>query len=156
MKIKEVIDPILGKRCCRKRVGNWKSLSFGFGCKIRHGNPKLVDTYYGQWEIGTYQRSWRVVQGKTILLGGEDAMEIEELNTALGKIELKRLVAVRQSSEFDVRIEFDCEKAVEFLGAASDDATVRIFCPSDICAQYVIGQGWIIGSGLASSGRPCR
>jgi hypothetical protein len=52
-KVNALIKPMLGQVCCKKRVWSFKSLALGFGKKIHHGK-KLVDDFYGEWEIKTY------------------------------------------------------------------------------------------------------
>jgi hypothetical protein len=50
-------DGILGKRCCRQRAGEYRSLSLGFGERIPHLKKKSVDSFNGEWELGTYSNS---------------------------------------------------------------------------------------------------
>ena len=43
---KKIIISLIGKPCCRVKVGAYKSLSMGFGLKIYHNDPKLNCDYY--------------------------------------------------------------------------------------------------------------
>jgi hypothetical protein len=59
-KFQNDIKALIGLKCCRIRVWTYESLSLGFGKKIKHSNPELIDKYYGEWEIGTYTMKGRL------------------------------------------------------------------------------------------------
>lgn len=66
-KTRNAFGELIGKTCCRKRVGRSRSLSVGFGKKISHSKPDMADTYYGEWEIGTYSSPWRITCDEALL-----------------------------------------------------------------------------------------
>lgn len=138
---------MLGKLCCKKRVWSFKSLALGFGKKVYHGQ-KLVDDFYGEWEIRTYSYAWRVIKNGEILCGSSDAIDhVNELTAVLKRIKFGRIILLEQLTNFDVRVGFDTGIAVDFLAAVSDeDEGVTIFCPDDKCIQFTVGSGWKIGS----------
>src|SRR3989442_543818 len=114
--VRAAIRRLIGKPCCRQRVSSPRSLSFGFGDKVYHGNPRLADSFYGEWEIGTYYCAWRVVKEKRLLCGSSDSVDsVAELNATLSQICLGAITAVDQISDFDVRVEFENGTTVEFL-----------------------------------------
>ena len=120
--ILEKLRPLVGKKCCRARIGDSRSLSLGFGRRIRHGNPKLLDKFYGEWEIGTYYCAWRVRKKNTILLAKNDHEEKEgELDERLQRINFGRIRSIDQTTRIDVRVSFEDGIFVEFLATISDD-----------------------------------
>ena len=141
------IGGLIGKTCCRQRVGRMRSLSLGFGQKIPHGKSRLIDDFYGEWEIGTYTASWRVVREGVILCGSQDVVEsLSDLDARLSKIKFGEIEAINVISKFDIRLYF-CERIhVDCIGAASDDdELLHIFCPEKLCIEYSIFGGWKVG-----------
>lgn len=145
--IQDLLKPMFGKPCCRKQVGSMKSLSIGFGNKIQHGNPKLKDDYYGEWELGTYNSAWRVMDKRRILCGIHDPVDsIEELNGALNRIELGSITSLEHYRNLDVRVELDNNIIIDFLAATSDDDELfHIFCPGDKYVEFTVERGWTLG-----------
>ena len=124
-------------------------MSFGFGSEQVHGDPKLPDGFYGEWEIGTYYAGWRVARSGKILCGSDDVVDsVEELNDRLGVIELGRPTGFQMLSEFDVRLVLDGDTYIDFLGTLgeADEHVVHIFGPDDLYAEYVVESGWEIGT----------
>jgi len=146
-RVKEMIKPMLGKPCCRQRVWRPRSLSLGFGEKVYHGKSKLVDAFYGEWEIGTYYCAWRVVKNDRILCASSDAIDsLDELDAALKQIDLGCIQSLTQPTKFDVRAEFDTGITVEFIATTSDDdECFHIFCPQKLCAAFSAQKGWTTG-----------
>jgi len=144
--IEEAIKPKFGKPCCRQRVWRQRSLSLGFGQKVYHGDPRLIDTFEGEWEMCTYYSAWRVIQGNTLLCGSKDAVDsIDELDSSLQQINLGHVQSLSQPTQFDVRAEFDNGMAVDFLGTTSDDDEIfYIFCPNKHVVTFSIQKGWEI------------
>jgi hypothetical protein len=145
-KLKALTKPLLGKLCCKKRVWSFKSLTLGFGKKVYHGK-KLVDDFYGEWEIRTYCYAWRVIKNGQILCGSSDAVDrVDELTAVLKRIKFGRIISLDQLTNFDVRIGFDTGVAVDFLATVSDkDEGITIFCPNNRCVEFTTGSGWEIG-----------
>lgn len=143
--ILEQIRPLIGKQCCRAAIGEFKSLSLGFGEKIYHRNPKLRDTYYGEWEIGTYQCAWRVMEKNKILLGKNDTQQENVLDNKLKRIRFGRIASINQITDLDIRLSFDNEMIVDFFATISDDDEYfHIFCPDNMWIGLLPGGKWII------------
>lgn len=142
-----IIRPALGKKCCRVRVGAYKSLSLGFGGKKYHNNQKIDDDFYGEWEMGTYYCAWRVCKNNRILCGVSDPEEtINDLNARVQKIDFGSLYSVTQLSEMDIRVETDSGVVVDFLATISDDDEYfHIFCPDNVYIELSKGGKWTIG-----------
>jgi hypothetical protein len=153
-KIRALIQPMLGKLCCKKRVWSFKSLTLGFGKKVYHGK-KLIDDFYGEWEIRTYCYAWRVIKNGKILCGSNDALDhINELTAVLKRIKFGRIVSLEQLTNFDVRVEFDTGIVVDFLATVSDeDEGLYISnCFEHKTIKFTVGNGW--KSGPSNKPRP--
>jgi hypothetical protein len=144
--ILKAIKPIFGQKCCRARINSFKYLSLGFGKKIFHNNPKLDDEYYGEWEIGSYRSSWRIMRGERVLLGKQDVEENNELNEKLSKIKFGEIVFIKQISKLDIRVELKNNLFVDFLSTFSDiDESFHIFCPDHMFIEMDNKGRWTKG-----------
>ncbi len=145
--VQAIIRPAFGKLCCRKQVGYRRSLSLGFGEKVPHQNPKARDRFYGEWEIGTYNSAWRIMQAGKILCASHDPVDaIENLDANLSNITFTRLVAVQQLTELDIRVVLDLELTIDFFAAISDnDEVFHVFCPLNQYVEFTAENGWITG-----------
>ena len=148
--IQSLFQPLLGLNCCRCKVGEFFSLSLGFGSKVDVPPPLsgrgLNTNYYGEWEVGSYQKSWRVIRRTEILHGGCETVNSEsELNDRIADVDFGRLRSVLQLSQWDVRIEFDTDYCVDFLGIDPCDETFHVFCPDNVSIVFKSGVGWFVG-----------
>ena len=146
--LQELIKPLLGKPNCRKQVGYRKSLSFGFGKKLPHSNPKLRDAYYGEWEIGTYNCAWRILEDERIICGSNDpADSVNEIDSVIQSIEFGCITSLQQPNSIDVRIVCENKLSIDFFSAISDeDEVFHIFCPQHQHIQLIPSKGWSKGS----------
>jgi hypothetical protein len=144
--VRGLIEQIVGKPCTLKEVGRMRSLSLGFGSEVRSA-IKLNEKVCREWEIVTYYSAWRVVREGIVLCGSQDVVDlIDELNLALGRIDLGRFMSLRQFTDLDVRIEFDSGVAVDFLATTSDDdECFHIRCPGKRLIKFSVRGGWKTG-----------
>jgi hypothetical protein len=145
--IPSIIQPLFGKTCCKARVWRGRSFRLGFGEKTYHGNPRLIDDFYGEWELGTYRNSWRVIKNGKVICGSNDTVDaIEELDASIKQLTFGKIISLTQErSEIDFRIQFDTGIIVEFLCTVSDEEeTLHIFCPDDVCVTFDVVNGWLI------------
>lgn len=148
--IQSLIQPLLGLPCCRTKVGEFFSLSLGFGSKV-HAAPTLSGRrfnteYYGEWEVGTYQKTWRVIRRSEILHGGCETVESEsELNDRVADLGFGQLTSIIELSQWDVRMEFDTDHCVDFLGVDPCEEAFYVFCPNNISITFKSGVGWFVG-----------
>ncbi|MFZ6719409.1 hypothetical protein [Undibacterium sp. Ji49W] len=135
---------IIGKRCCRQRAGEYKSLSLGFGEKVPHVRKKSVDSFSGEWEIGTYSAAWRIVKNGAILCGSMNPVDSnEELEQQVDALQLGIVMSIEMLSKFDIRIALDDRTFVEFMCASNDDENVfHIFGPDHLFLGYSPAHGW--------------
>lgn len=144
-----LLRDVRGLRCCRKRVGERRSLSIGFGAMQFHGDERLVDPFYGEWEFGTYYGAWRISRGPRVLCGSQDVVDsTQELHDRVERIELGCIVGVEMLTEFDVRVVLDGDLRIDFLGThgESTEHVIHIFGPNDLYADYSIERGWVVRS----------
>ena len=148
--VQAAIRPMIGKACCRARVGSPRSLSIGFGKRLPHGHRRLGDSYYGEWEIGTYYGSWRIIKEGVIICGSNDTDGCEDLSRRLMALEFGRILSVRNVDAYDISAEFDSGIVVNFLATSSDeDERFHIFCPDSIYVEFSVGGVWRIGKSNA-------
>jgi hypothetical protein len=147
--MQEFLKPIFGKVCCRRRVSSPRGLRLGFGEKVYHGNPKLTDAYYGEWEIGTFYCAWRVLKDGKILCGSDDLVEsVNELNAAVAQIEFGAIQSIEQLDSLDVRVGFDTGIRVDFLATTSDGSDECIEIIHELthrAGEFTVGSGWRMG-----------
>ena len=111
-----------------------------------HNNKSLVDEFYGEWEVGTYNCAWRIIKDNEILIGSTDvANTIEELDGKLNNIYFGRIVSIGQPSPVDVRIETSSRICVDFLATTSKiDEYFHIFCPNNIYIDLSKNGKWTV------------
>lgn len=142
-----IFFPLLGKNCCRQRVGRGRSLSIGFGERVPQMTRKTIDGFYGEWEVGTYSSAWRIVLDGKIVLGSLDVTDsVDELDQRLQNIKLGSVTAIKVLSQFDIRLEFDGDAHIDFIYASTeDDEIFHIFGPENIYLEYTSSRGWKVG-----------
>lgn len=145
--VSDVLKPLFGNKCCRIRVGDFKSLSIGFGEKIYHNKPKLIDKFRGEWEIGTYYCAWRIMTGNSILCASSDSVEtITELHNRAIEIKIGSILSIVQTSDIDVRVKTDSGIDIDFLATISgNDQYFHIFGPNYLYVELATGGQWTIG-----------
>jgi hypothetical protein len=133
----EILKPLFGKKFCRVNVGRSKSFSIGFGNKIYHNKHYLNDRYYGEWEIGTYYCSWRIIKNTKIICGSNDSKNFDELNIYVNNIRFGSIKTISHISDYDIRIELTNRISIDFLCTISDiDEYFHIFCPNNKYIEY--------------------
>jgi hypothetical protein len=145
--VAQIIKQIVGKKCCRKKVGEFKSLSLGFGIKVFHHNPRLNNDYYGEWEVGSYFTTWRVIRDDRIICASRDPVDRDELDAVVKNIELGNLLSIGEVSNIDVRLYFDSSIMIDFLATISDEEEgyFHIFGPENLYVELSKGGVWTIG-----------
>jgi hypothetical protein len=119
---------------------------------VFHKRTDLVDGFYGEWEICSYNATWRIISsGKRILCGSGDYVDdIAELDAMVKSLSLGGFRDIAMSSNFDVCIQLEGEVSIEFLGAfAEQDELLHIRLPDSNVAKYFIGEGWRVGKSNA-------
>ncbi len=148
LNIRSAINGLIGKPCCRQRVGEYRSLCLGFGERVPHSKKRnLVDSFYGEWEIGTYNAAWRIIRDKKIICGSMEPVDSNaELCEKLELIQLGSMTGIEMRSRFDICIQLDNNIVIEFLCAAScDDEMLHILGPNHLAVEYKYDNGWRMG-----------
>ncbi len=140
-------DGILGKTCCRQRAGEYRSLSLGFGDKIPHLKKKSVDSFNGEWELGTYTSAWRIIRNEEILCGSMNPVDSNaELEQQVSAIQIGAVVSIEMLSKLDIRIILDDDMFIDFMCASSHDENMfHVFGPNHLFVSYRCISGWSIG-----------
>lgn len=137
----------MGSVCSRKRVRFGNSISIGFGNKIFHNKPKMVDPFYGEWSFSCYHKLWRILQGNKVILEGlNDLYDYEEIDSILQQIDFGRLVEVTVVDTLDIAILLDNGIRIEFLACIEENDTLEVFLPHNKILVYYANQGgWEYG-----------
>lgn len=145
--IQSALAPLMGRPCCRQRVGRGRSLSLGFGKRIMHSKTKLIDPYYGEWEIGTYSSAWRIVCGGIVVFGSSETVDsMTELDAFLQKFKFGSILSIELVSPFDVCVRLEADTQINFLCASSDeDAILHVFGPESLYVEYSQLTSWKLG-----------
>lgn len=140
---------LIGKCCCRQRVGRGRSLSVGFGKKVPYPKPKMGDTFYGEWEIGTYSSAWRIIREGRVVCGSTDTVDsIDELDERLQAVKLGEVVSIEALSQFDIRVKLNNGVFIDCLCTfADDDEVFHILGPEGVYVEYKVPDGWKAGRG---------
>lgn len=140
------LDPLFGQKVCKTRVWRYKSLMIGFGKKMYHNDPTLIDSFNGEWELGTHYSSWRILKKKKILIGSNDSTDIKKLNKKVKKIKFGKIISIRPLTKIDTRVEFDNNICVDFLSTFGDSSedVFFIFCPDNIYIGLKSNGDWYL------------
>lgn len=152
--IQAALADLIGKRCCRQRVGRGRSLSIGFGAEVPHSKSNTVDSFYGEWEIGTYAAAWRIVRNGVIVCGSLEVVDsIDEIDQQLQAIDLGAVLEVKAVSDLDIQLRLEDGTCIDFMCASTDrDEMFHIFGPGDLYVEYAPLCGWSIGKSNAPWG----
>jgi hypothetical protein len=144
-KIAEVLKSLVLQPVCRANITSPMSLNLGFGNKVFHGKKHLANAYYGEWEVGTYYCSWRILRNGAMLLASNDPSKvISDLNAELGRVDFGVLERIDQFSEYDVRIHFSSGIDVEILATMRGDEIFHVFCPNKDYVEFSNPKGWLL------------
>jgi hypothetical protein len=128
----ELISNLLGQKVCRIQVDDNRSLSIGFGEKVFHQKKRSKDSFYGQWELGSYYPSWRLIKNDRILVGAHDLESVADIKLNLIELLQGRLINLEIWKTFNITLYFDDEIIIEFFPATNEeDELFHIFCPEN-------------------------
>lgn len=120
--VSNFLQSLVGKECCRQRVGSYAKLSLGFGKKIYHQKINHLDNFYGEWELGSYRAAWRIICQDKIILASKDLFSEDiTLDDKLQQIKLGRIEYISISHYFDIKVQLDNATTIEFLCCSSDN-----------------------------------
>ena len=133
---------LVGQSCTLHRIRTDRSLSIGFGSIDGSGRSP-----HGEWEIGTYRGSWRVVRNGVILCGSRDAVDsINDLNDCLTRTGIGEFLSIEHLSRLDFRVNFSSDVSIDiFCTFSDDDEVLHIFFPGKKVAAFSAQTGWMMG-----------
>ena len=133
---------MVGLPCTRKEVGEWKSLTLGFGeADSKNTKPRP----YREWELGTYEAFWEISHSAGTILSKGDAKSDIELDPLLDLVEIGAILNIYQVSDVAVRVETDNGVSITFTGEAdAEDHFFHLFAPGEICVEFS-SAGWRLG-----------
>jgi hypothetical protein len=140
---------LAGKCCSFKAVGEYKSLTIGFGDEVSRPTARNPLAVRSEWEIGTYTAAWRIVHGNEVLCGSMDPVDgNDELDLKVQGLQLGAALRIEMVSQFDIRVVLSEQSYVEFICVSSDDDEIlHIFGPDNFFSKYSIADGWTVNGG---------
>lgn len=144
---------IIDKECCFQEVGEYRSLSLGFGMRLETQGLR-GKRVRSEWDIGTYNSAWRVVSHGEILCGSMTPVDTNaEHNDLLESIQFGAFVGLEILSPFDIRLKTSNGVDVEFMSASShDDEDFHIIGVDHSVLTYHYKTGWQLGNSLVPTG----
>ncbi|WP_111859910.1 hypothetical protein [Acinetobacter sp. CFCC 10889] len=149
LEIPAILQEIIGKKCCRKYLGEWNSLHLGFGEKIYHSNERLCTPFYGEWEIGTYFANWEIMQDGNIILDKKLKNTSMELQQQLDVINLCCITKIELChTNTSVSFIFDHDIVLRFYERneleMQDIIIAHAFLPNERYVEFHPLSGWKI------------
>ena len=113
--IEDLKVEMIGQKCSRVDIRHDKTFFLGLGKLYPTRNKKGIVPYYGFWEFGTYNSSWRIVKSKQILLGSNDF--VEDFDAKKRSIHLlgTTLLDIKDFGRYDLTFYFSDDYSIEFL-----------------------------------------
>lgn len=146
--VKQFVLAMVGKPCCAQTVGEYRSLSIGFGMQQARPKHRLATAIVNEFEVGSYTAAWRIISKGKLLCGSMNPVNAtSELDDQLGKIAIGNFLKIEMTTKFDVRIRTDNGVDIEFICASNeDDECFHIIGTNQLCVEYTLENGWRIGS----------
>jgi hypothetical protein len=113
----KLISDLKNLPCCRIDIRNDKTMFIGLGEKCIKKNRLSLVEYYGEWELGTYNASWRILENNKILIGSYDENNNQNINNIIDE----RFLDIVPLSDFDVRVKFSNGLLVDFFNCSHED-----------------------------------
>lgn len=146
LSVPTLLNGMLGKICCRQRIGEWKSIHLGFGEKVYH-HKNTLDGFYGEWEVGTYSSNWEIYHNDSLLLTSKsDHNESNnDLDIRLQKIFFDRLKEIELLNDnLTVKLSFNNDIFIFFYEMPNEDDTeiIHFFIPHNYYVEFHPKDGW--------------
>jgi hypothetical protein len=158
LKLEDVVEPMIGENVLYHRAWKGGCIAIGLG-KIAKRHPRCEALFYAEWEIRTYQSSWRIINnGEVIIAGNDDFHLIEDYMNNLDPVDWGKLTCASQLSRFDNRFCFDSGICLDMLGTVINscaevtddeiDNAIEVFHPNEMVFLFDLKSGWKV--------KPCR
>ena len=144
--IRKLFAQMVGLPCTRKQVGEWKSLTLGFGEEDL--SRRYKSQVYQEWELGTYDAFWEISNSAGAILSKGDAKSDVELDPRLELVEIGAFAKIYQVSDVAVRVETDNGVSITFTSKADPDDDeeefFHLFAPGHRYVNFT-SVGWRLG-----------
>jgi hypothetical protein len=141
---KSALSVVLNKPLVYSQIGEFNSLSLGFGSIVSYHEQSNIPS--SEYQIISYERSWRIVQSGEIILSGlnlETNKDIEDMTLFLLGEEF---VSINLISRFDIEIESGSGVKIQFFGmpnGISQDLVSIVSIKKKLCHSFFPGKGWV-------------
>ncbi|MCQ2579797.1 MAG: hypothetical protein MJ159_03775 [Treponemataceae bacterium] len=112
-------EELINQTICRVDFRKDKSLFIGLGDKNIKKKKSCV-SFYGTWEIGTYNASWRIIKDGKIFIASESENLAAEAREIISLPPYK-LIGIYEPSVFDLRFIFSDNLIIDFFNSYSED-----------------------------------
>jgi hypothetical protein len=152
---KQKIDALLtsayGQEVCFINIGDQKSLSVGLGRLLNRQELGLKNVYESEWCLGSYRCCWRIIEHGKIKLTNHSLDEtIETLNRKVSAVKLGKLLRISNTTDYDVRVEFENGIFIDFITTFDDDdECFHLFCPLHEYVEFYSDGKWRMGKANA-------
>lgn len=142
LSVPTLLNGMLGKSCCRQRIGEWNSIHLGFGEKVYH-HKNTLDGFYGEWEAGTYSSNWKIYHNDSLLLTSKD--DHNDLDIRLQKIFFDRLKEIEViENSLTIKLSFTNDISIFFYEIPNEPDTeiIHFFIPHNYYVELHPKDGW--------------
>ena len=109
---------LINQQICRIDFRRDKSLFIGLGNK--YPTFRKAVSFYGQWEIGTYNASWRIIKDGKILIASESEKLMTEEKEIVSFPQFK-LEEINEPTLFDLSFVFSSNLKIDFFNCYTED-----------------------------------
>jgi hypothetical protein len=152
LNLEDVVEPMIGKKVLYHHAWTGGGIAVGLGA-IAERYPRCESLFYAEWEIRTYQSSWRIIKNDEFIIGGNDDFKlIEHYMKKSDPANWGNLACALQLSRFDTRFSFDSGISLDMLGTvinscaevtdAEIDDTIEVFHPNGLVYLFDLRSGW--------------
>ena len=118
--LKDLENEILNQNLCRIDFRKDKSLFLGIGNRIYSTAENRCVSFYGEWEIGTYNSSWRIIKDNKICLASESDI-VKESYKEIVIDKIITLLQIQEITPFDLRFIFSDGLIIDFFNCYCDE-----------------------------------
>lgn len=137
---------ILAKPICFAEIGEFNSLSLGFGSIKSYSERTKAPI--ADIEFVTYHRSWRVIYKNKILISGLNLSGELKIQKKIETLVAAEFVSLRSFTPFDLEIEADSGFVIQLIALPNgiDKELAHVVSRSkDIVTTFYPGKGWKTG-----------
>ena len=111
---------IIGQKLCRIDFRKDKSIFLGLGNRIQPRKENTCVSFYGEWELGSYNASWRILyDGKIVMASQSDSLKYKAREIQVDSEFL--LLQVQEITPYDIRIVFSNNLIFDFFSCHTEE-----------------------------------